>query len=327
MRIVAKAGREDIAVVYIAEMGPGDYHEKDKLVEFVESLQPPIPRSEKWVLIISTLYGCPVGCVFCDAGIRYGGKLSKEDMLSQIDFLILNRFGGRTVPVKKFKIQFARMGEPALNENVLDVLSELPDLYDAPGLMPSVSTIAPHGTNVFFERLLEIQREVYHGRFQLQFSIHTTDDAKRDTLIPVRKWDLKKIGDYGKRFYTDNGRKITLNFALAEGMPVDPNVLRVHFPPDTFLIKLTPINPTFSARKEKITSHILPDQKDYEIIDRLKDCGYEVILSIGEILENNIGSNCGQHVMNYLKEKENEGEGLTESYTYPLIDLENEVVS
>ena len=72
MRIIGKTGREDIALVYLAETKEG------KLVEFVESVQPPIPRDEKWVLIVSTLYGCPVGCLFCDAGGWYDGKLSKE---------------------------------------------------------------------------------------------------------------------------------------------------------------------------------------------------------------------------------------------------------
>ena len=51
MRIIAKTGKENIAMVYIAEMDNG------KLIEFVESVQPPIPREKKWVLIVSTLYG------------------------------------------------------------------------------------------------------------------------------------------------------------------------------------------------------------------------------------------------------------------------------
>ncbi len=51
MKITAKAGKEDIATVFIAEMDNG------KLVEFVESVQPPIPREKKWVLIVSILYG------------------------------------------------------------------------------------------------------------------------------------------------------------------------------------------------------------------------------------------------------------------------------
>ena len=37
MKIIGKAGKEDIAIVYIAEMDNG------LLSEFVESIQPPIP--------------------------------------------------------------------------------------------------------------------------------------------------------------------------------------------------------------------------------------------------------------------------------------------
>jgi hypothetical protein len=50
-------------------------------------------------------------------------------------------------------------------------------------------------------------------------------------------------------------------------------------------------------------------------------------LSIGEILENDIGSNCGQHVMNYLEEKEKGNEVVTGGYTYPLIDLDGNLPS
>ena len=308
MKIIAKTGKENIAMVYIAEMDNG------KHIEFVESVQPPIPREKKWVLIVSTLYGCPVSCRFCDAGENYKGKLSKNEILSQIDYMIEKRFPNRKVPVEKFKIQFARMGEPAFNQNVLNILEELPGAYDAPGLLPSLSTIAPEGTDRFFERLLEIKEKVYKGRFQLQFSIHTTDLKLRDWLIPQEKWGFGKIAEYGEAFYQNNERKITLNFALAEGMPVNPDVLLRHFTPDKFIIKITPVNPTFRACKNEISSHILPDKEKYEIIEALREAGYEVILSIGELEENHIGSNCGQHIQNYLKEKE-----IIESgYTYRL---------
>ena len=311
IKIIAKTGNEDIAMVYIAEM------ENGKLIEFVESVQPPIPREKKWVLIVSTLYGCPVGCRFCDAGEYYHGKLSKNEIISQIDYLILNRFPDRKVPVQKFKIQFARMGEPAFNQNILDVLEELPKLYDAPGLLPTISTIAPKGTDRFFERLLEIKEKTYKKRFQLQFSIHTTDTKLRDWLIPVEKWDMEKISRYGELFYRKGERKITLNFALADGMPVNPDVLLHHFTIDKFLIKITPVNPTYQANKNKISSHILPDKDKYKIIERLKKVGYEVILSIGELEENFIGSNCGQYITNYLREKKT----IKDGYTYPLQEV------
>ncbi|MCK4236600.1 MAG: radical SAM protein [Candidatus Krumholzibacteria bacterium] len=305
MKVIAKTGSEDIAMVYLAEAGGG------RRIEFVESVQPQIPREKKWVLIISTLYGCPVGCRFCDAGRFYRGKLTREEMISQIDYLVGRRFPDRVVPVEKFKVQFARMGEPAFNQDVLGVLSELPGLYDAPGLMPSVSTIAPEGADRFFSRLLEIKREIYRERFQLQFSIHTTDRNLRDWLIPVNKWSLERIADYGDSFYRKGDRKITLNFALAEGMPVSAEVLRNYFSPDRFLVKMTPVNPTFQARKNNLSSHILPGQERYDVIDDLEAAGYEVILSIGDLEENHIGSNCGQHVLNYLRENKSMEGGYT----------------
>lgn len=307
MKIIAKTGREDIAMVYIAEA------KKGKQVEFVESLQPPLPINKKWVLIISTLYGCPVGCRFCDAGSGYQGKVSRDEMIFQIDYLVTKRFPSRKVPVKKFKIQFARMGEPSFNQDVLDVLNDLLHLYDAPGLMPSLSTIAPKGTDKFFEKLLEIKKKSYRCRFQLQFSIHTTDEKLRDWLIPVEKWPFEKIADYGKAFYDENGRKITLNFALADGMPLDPNVLLKFFSPDVFLVKVTPVNPTYRANKNGLSSTLLTSKQQTEIFKALRSLGYDVILSIGELEENFIGSNCGQYVTTHKREQEIKG-----AYTYKL---------
>jgi len=265
-------------------------------------------------LIVSTLYGCPVGCRFCDAGGYYQGKLSKDEIMSQVDYLIRRRFPDGRVQIRKFKIQFARMGDPALNRNVLDVLQELPRSYDAPGLMPTLSTVAPAKSELFFERLTQIKNELYGERFQLQFSVHTTDKRKRDWLIPVEKWNLEEISRYGESFYRDGERKVTLNFALGDGMPVDPEVLLRYFDPDKFLIKITPVNPTYRANENRISSHILPERENYGIIDALKEAGYEVILSIGELEENDIGSNCGQYVTNYLKQKK----GAVAGYTYPL---------
>jgi len=307
MKIVAKAGREDIAVVYIAEMRGG------KFIEFVESLQPPLTREKKWVLIISTLYGCPVSCRFCDAGVDYHGKLSKDEIISQIDYLVIKRFPNRKVPVEKFKIQFARMGEPSFNQSVLDVLDSLPDFYDAPGLMPCISTIAPKGVDGFFERLLEIKKKHYRYRFQLQFSIHTTDEELRDWLIPIQKWDFEKIVEYGEAFYDKDGRKITLNFSLADKMSIDSDVLLKHFSPDIFLIKITPVNPTYQANKNGLSS-TLTSKKWNKMVDTLRSSGYEVILSIGELEENYIGSNCGQYVTTYQREEKI----IEDAYTYEL---------
>ncbi|MFH1311863.1 MAG: radical SAM protein [Candidatus Eisenbacteria bacterium] len=311
MRIVGSAGKDDIAVASIAEIRDGRY------IEFVESLQPPLPRTKKWVLIVSTMFGCPVGCLMCDAGGYYAGRLTRSEITSQIDYLVDARYPDRKVDVEKFKVQFARMGEPSLNPAVLDVLEELPDRYRAPGLMPSVSSVAPSGSERFFDRLMDIKTNLYSGgRFQLQMSIHTTDTRLRDRLVPVRKWSLKKISAYGLAFHEEGDRKITLNSALADGMPLDPDVLLRYFDPEKFLIKLTPVNPTYQARSNGLASYIEPlnEEKRYDVVTNIREAGFEVIVSIGELEENLIGSNCGQYVMRHL----GESSPVSGGYTYEI---------
>jgi 23S rRNA (adenine2503-C2)-methyltransferase len=309
MKVIATTGREDVAIVYIAE------YERGKMVECVESVQPPLPREQKWVLLVSTMFGCPVGCQMCDAGGSYHGKLSKEQIFDQIDFMVSQRFPSGHIPSQQFKIQFARMGEPSLNPGVLDVLDELPRRYLAPGLMPSVSTIAPSGTKRFFDRLMDIKQEKFaKGHFQFQFSLHSTDAAKRDELIPVKKWSFAEMADYGERFYSPGDRKITLNFALARGVPVDPVVLRAYFDPARFLIKITPLNPTYKATENRLLSYVDPLQgtDGGQIVRALQEAGYDVIVSIGELEENQIGSNCGQYLRTHLDAESK----IEEGYTY-----------
>ncbi len=308
MKVIAKTGNDELAMVYVAQSDSG------KLLEFVESVPPPYTRDQKWVLIISTLFGCPIKCNFCDAGSYFNGKPTKDELFFQIDYLVESRFGGKSVPSGKFKIQFSRMGEPTLNSAVLDVLREIPSRYDAPGFYPSLSTIAPKGSEDFLNDLIEIKNELYNERFQFQFSIHSTDSEQRNWLIPVKTWDFDKMAEFGERFHQGNKQKTTLNFALSNESIVEPGVLLQHFNPEKFLIKLTPVNPTYKALKNKLDSPLTKSSKHYTIIDELKYSGYEVIVSVGDLAENNIGSNCGQHVMNFLKKNVT----LENSYTFPL---------
>jgi len=311
VKVVASAGREDVAVVYVGETDDG------RPVEFCEALQPPASRDEKWVLMVSTMSGCPVECAMCDAGSFYRGKLSAAEILAQVDYLVARYYPDGAVPAAKFKVQFARAGEPALNDKVLDALVELPRRYRAPGLIPSLSTVAPAAREDFFTDLLKVKDRLYSGgRFQLQFSIHSTDAADRDRLIPVRKWDLEAVAAYGARFHKPGDRKITLNFALASGAAVDTAVLRRYFEPASFLVKLTPVNPTYAARARGLNSYVgrQAPAGGYGAVRALRAAGYEVVVSVGELEENSIGSNCGQFLRAHLFSNER----LAGGYAYTL---------
>ena len=290
MRVINKTESNKIASVYVAGNSEG------KLIEFVESVQPPFDVGKKWVIIVSTLFGCPVDCSFCDAGGSYRGRLSAEEIFFQIDYLVRQRFPSGKPETEKFKVQFARMGEPSFNPAVLEVLARFPGKYPVANFVPSLSSVAPHGTDHFFERLLQIKKDIYDHSFQLQFSLHSTDMTQRDELIPVRKWDFEQIAAYGGRFYSEGGKKLSLNFALSKNYHLDPSVLLKFFDPRMFLIKITPVNPTIKATLNGIDSLIVPGVKGPAVADELKLAGYEVIVSVGEWEENRIGSNCGQYI-------------------------------
>ena len=126
---------------------------------------------------------------------------------------------------------------------------------------------------------------------------------------------------YGERFYRRGDRKITLNFALAEGMPVEPDVMLRYFNPERYLVKITPVNPTCHAVQNGLSTYIDPYRPEtgQAVAGVLTEVGYDVIISIGEVEENEIGSNCGQYVLKYMESQKK----LEDGYTYEVKQLVN----
>jgi 23S rRNA (adenine2503-C2)-methyltransferase len=304
MEILQRYGKEDLASLYLARFRDDDRY----VVEFCEALQPPLPRDDKWVLMISCGFGCPVKCVICDASHHFHGWLTADEIFAQIDYLVHQRFekvhGEWVIQVQKFKIQFARMGEPTMNPEVLEVLYQLPRRYKAPGVMPVISTVAPKGREDFLEELIRVKSRFYRpSRFRLQFSLHSTDADERAALIGCKTWGLEEIADYGQRFVWRGDAKICLNFAPARETKIDPQVLADIFDPKYFIIKLTPINPTDRAAQNGVEPLVNPADPNHDadnLVRALQDKDFEVIVSIGELEENAIGTNCGQMATRYV---------------------------
>jgi 23S rRNA (adenine2503-C2)-methyltransferase len=293
MNLVASSGNPDLAMVYVAE------DDRGRRLEFVDSIQPPRSREEKWVVIVSTMYGCPVGCQMCDAGGTFQGKVDAEGMLWQVKRAVEERFECGVPRTDMLKVQFARMGDPSLNDAVLDALVDLRREFSETNVVASVSTVGPVSAREFYERLRAVKDEHYGaGRFQLQFSIHSTDPEVRARLCPIRTLSFDEMAEIGRSFRTNGDKRVTLNFCLMEGVPIDPAVVRKHFDPEHFLIKLTPLNPTTRAEEAGLVSLIDKGREKAaeEFIQGFRDQGFDVLLSIGEYEENQIGSNCGQYL-------------------------------
>lgn len=304
MKILEKREIPGLARLYLAEFpGPGM-----RAVEFVDTVTPEVPKKDKWVLMISTQFGCPVGCSMCDAGaMGFHGNLSADQMLAQIKHALGGEPGLRPETHPKLKIHFARMGEPALNPAVLEALERLPAEIPSPGLMPSFSTVAPDTPEaaLFMERLAGIKTRLYPGgNFQLQFSLHATDERKRREIIPVPVWSFRRVSDYGRSFFRPGDRKITLNFALPQGARLNQAEIAGSFAPELFLIKVTPINPTYTADSSG-TSYVWdnPPEGLAEDAAALRAAGFEVILSPSTREEIEGETSCGQLWASVMKER------------------------
>ena len=293
MDVLRVAGEPELAEIGVLRFRGDERY----CVETVDGLTPPQPRHSKWIVNVSTQFGCPVGCPFCDAALAFHGNPTADELLAQVQWA-LGRHPGAPGRCAKLKVHFARMGEPALNDAVLEALERLPEVVGSPGLWACVATTAPQGREAWFERLVELKERRYRGRFQLQFSVQSTRPADRARLTPIPHWSLERIAEYGARFWRPGDRTVVLNFALARDVAFEPEVLAATFDPQRFAVKITPVNPTARGASAGVATMLRSERA--AAVERAREAllaaGFDVVLSIGEADEDRIGSNCGQAV-------------------------------
>jgi 23S rRNA (adenine2503-C2)-methyltransferase len=312
MQVLRVYGDSRVAEVAVSRFRGDERFE----LETVDGLTPPLEREQKWIINVSTQFGCPVGCPFCDAALDYFGNPTAEEILCQVRWA-LDRHPQNVASCKKLKVHFARMGEPSLNDAVLDAIDRLPQLIQTDGLWACVASIAPRGREAWFERLLAIKERHFRGHFQLQFSVQSTDETDRRRLIPMAHLDLKQLAAFGEKFFSDGDRKVVLNFALARDVSFDSGVIEALYDPRRFAVKLTPVNPTAAGKQNGFSTILRSEQESLLDVsrERLLSRGYDVVISVGDEREDGIGSNCGQAVRVERGARKHEGPGTHISFS------------
>ncbi len=210
---------------------------------------------EKWVITLSTQYGCSMGCSFCDVPlVGPGVNASLKDLWTQFDAAV-NAYGNRHT--KRLNVHYARMGEPTFNRSVLYHARTLKtdSGIQADTIHPVLTTMMPKKNKFLFEYVREwvgIKNVDYAGEAGLQLSINSTDDDQRDQMFNGSSYCLGTISRFGQLLPPPVGRKYTLNFALADGYEVDGNKLRTLFDPEHWMVKITPIHVTRATTENKI---------------------------------------------------------------------------
>ena len=77
-----------------------------------------LPLEDKWVVTISTQYGCSMRCKFCDVPkVGPGKNATTDDLIKQV--LTGIDLHPEVPYTRRLNIHYARMGEPTWNPSVL----------------------------------------------------------------------------------------------------------------------------------------------------------------------------------------------------------------
>lgn len=278
-----------------------------------------LPLQEKWVITLSTQYGCPMECTFCDVpNVKFGGNATITDLRKQLYTAIKIQNVKYT---DRLNVHFARMGEPLFNSDVVFDFSKwmytakFHGIYKDTGLR--VETIHPVFTTMLpiqipseytYEKLREwcdIKNRIYNGQAGLQLSINSTDEAQRQQMFNGKTRSLKEISIIVNKLNPPVGRKYCLNFALADGYETDGIKLLELFDPEKWMVKITPIHNNTSCAKNKIKTSdgycsFTPYKKAEE---SFKSAGFDVIIFIPSQDEEDGLITCGNAILGGSKLK------------------------
>ena len=263
-------------------------------IEHVEH-QKMLPLTEKWVVTISTQYGCSMGCKFCDVPkVGKGINATYDDLKNQI--ITGLSLHPEIKSTKRLNVHYARMGEPTWNNAVLDFTRNMrKELYQYIGdslIHPVVSTMLPKTNKMlkeYLENWMDIKNNIFNGDAGLQFSINSTSDEERDDMFSGSSLGLEEISEIGRTLEMPKGRKITLNFAVA-GYEVNRRFDRCRKDDD---------HKTHTALENEIkTDGDYTTMYPYQHIEEdLKKVGFDVLVFIASEYEDLGRITCGNAIL------------------------------
>jgi 23S rRNA (adenine2503-C2)-methyltransferase len=170
-----------------------------------------IPERDYFTLCVSSQVGCAQGCRFCaTAAGGWVRNLTRGEILAQI----------RDVrhllpdPTRLTNIVFMGMGEPLANyHHVAGALSTLTDIDHGFGFSTRRVTVSTAG---LVPRMADLGRD---SDVCLAVSLNATDNATRDSLMPInRTFPLEILISACKKYPLRNRRRITFEYILIRGI-------------------------------------------------------------------------------------------------------------
>ena len=212
---------------WLIRMAPTGPHDKGAEIECVY-----IPESDRGTLCVSSQVGCTLNCTFCHTGTqRLVRNLTSAEIVAQVlvardrlgdfpggiaptDGLVPSGEGTRAVS----NIVFMGMGEPLYNlDNVSAAIGVLTD-GDGLSLSKRRITVSTSGVTPEMARLGE------ECGTMLAVSLHATNNALRDKLVPLnKKYPIEELLKTCRNYPgASNARRITFEYVMLKGMNDSP---------------------------------------------------------------------------------------------------------
>lgn len=197
----------------------------DKRAPEIETVY--IPETDRGTLCISSQVGCTLNCSFCHTGTqKLVRNLEAEEIVGQI-LLARDRIAdwpgaivpgdGRLLPDSDRKISnvvLMGMGEPLYNFDNVKTAIEV--VSDGEGLSLSKRRITLSTSGI----VPEIPRWGAEADTMLAISLHATNDALRDELVPInKKYPIAELLEACRNYPgVSNARRITFEYVMLKGV-------------------------------------------------------------------------------------------------------------
>lgn len=174
-----------------------------------------IPESERGTLCISSQVGCALECTFCSTGRQgFNRNLSAAEIIGQLWWA--NKAMGVTPRNERVvsNVVMMGMGEPLANyDNVVTALNIMLDDHGY-GLSRRRVTVSTSGMVPQMDRLKE------DCPVALAVSLHASNDAVRDEIVPLnKKYPLKELMAACQRYLVKAPRDfVTFEYVMLHGV-------------------------------------------------------------------------------------------------------------
>jgi len=174
-----------------------------------------IPERERGTLCVSSQVGCALNCSFCSTAQQgFNRNLSTGDIIAQV--LVAERMLREPGSDRRAvtNVVMMGMGEPLLNfDNVVSAMRLMLDDF-AFGLSKRRVTLSSSGVVPALDQLKQA------CNVSLAISLHASNDALRDELVPInKKYPIKELLAACKRYVQDEPRRrVTFEYVMLKGV-------------------------------------------------------------------------------------------------------------